>query len=172
MKEKIFCPYCGTRFIKKLEKRKRRLYCSNCEQFFYDNPIPGVVAIVPDKKNDKIVLIKRKVIPRAGFWALPGGFIDKNENAQKAIFRELSEETGLKPDSLELMDTLYRNSKVYGPIVVICFVVNSYNGVIKAGDDALEVDFFSLDNLPSLAFHSHKKFIDIYKSKRISQNRF
>jgi len=169
MKKNRFCPHCGTEFITKRENRKKRLFCRECKEFHYENPIPGVVAIVPDKSNKKILLIKRKIIPRIGFWALPGGFLEKDENATKAIFRELSEETGLTSRSAVLLDTVYRNSKVYGHLLVICFVIEKYEGILKAGDDALEVEFFNLEALPALAFHSHRKLINIYKAKRKSQ---
>jgi len=171
MKKKlVFCPYCGTEFIKKTENRKRRLFCPNCDEFFYENPTPGVVAILPEESTDRILLIKRKIIPRSGYWALPGGFIDKNEDAQVAISREILEETGLQTKAVVLMETVHSKSLIYGHLLLVCFIINDYEGNLQAGDDASEAYFFDINRLPSLAFRAHRKLINIYKFRKKSQN--
>ena len=67
--------------------------------YSYEYPHPAVtvdiIVIASDRDTKKVLLIKRKNYPFEGKWALPGGFVDKNENLLTASKRELEEETGL-----------------------------------------------------------------------------
>ncbi|MBN2013261.1 NUDIX hydrolase [candidate division KSB1 bacterium] len=55
----------------------------------------GAIVIRPTCDSFEIVLIKRNTKPYKGFWALPGGHIERNETAEAAIYREVKEESGL-----------------------------------------------------------------------------
>ena len=95
------------------------------------------------RRNGEVLLIKRKNDPFKDHWALPGGFVDLNEDPLLAARRELAEETGL------IINTAYLHiSKTYnnlgrdprGPVISICYagLFLHCGGQLKAGDDAEE----------------------------------
>ena len=126
---------------------------------------PFVTADIIVEKRDKILLIKRENPPYQGSWALPGGFLDVDEECvQETAQRELEEETGLivKLEDLKLLGEYSNpNRDPRGHIVSLCYYATKYSGKLKAGDDAKEAKFFSRDNLPPLAF-DHQKILNKY----------
>jgi 8-oxo-dGTP diphosphatase len=109
----------------------------------------------------RILSIKRKNEPFKNSWALPGGFLEETENLKEGAKRELLEETGLEVEVLNQLKTygdLNRDPR--GRTISIAFIGKLNKEVkIKAGDDAKEADWFSLDELPELAF-DHSKIIE------------
>ena len=75
----------------------------------YEYPRPmvctDIIIIAPDKGKKKILLIKRKNDPFKGTWALPGGFVEMEEDLEDAAKRELAEETGITLSSLKQFAT-------------------------------------------------------------------
>ena len=119
----------------------------------------------------KILLIKRKNDPFKKSWALPGGFLEGSESLEKGAKRELKEETGIKIWHLEQLNIYAAiNRDPRGRTISIAFVGILYEEFhIKAGDDAKEVNWFNLDELPDLAF-DHSEIIKdarMYLLKRI-----
>ena len=109
-------------------------------------------------KNDYIVLIKRKNEPFKDMWALPGGFIDYKETAEKAVLREFKEETGMSANIKKLVGVYSHPSRdPRGHTISIVFLLETQDEP-KAGDDASEVKFFDIKKLPKLAF-DHSKII-------------
>jgi len=117
----------------------------------------------------KLLLIRRGVKPFKNMWALPGGHVDKNEALEKAAFRELEEETGVKNIYLEQLYTFgdpYRDPR--GRAISVAYFALGESGQkfhLKSATDAAEVDWFSVKKLPRLAF-DHKKIIN-YALKRL-----
>jgi len=149
-----FCPYCGYKLVRKMLEGRERLYCSRCEKIYYENPTP-VVAVIARDNEGKILLIKRKIEPRKGEWALPSGFMEIEESPVEAALRELTEETGLKGKSKRLIGVYPNNSEIHGYLVTIIYEVRILEGKLCAGDDAEEAEFFSKNQMPPLAFQSH-----------------
>ena len=143
-----------------IEGRKRR-FCEACSTPIYENPVPAACIVIADPDN-RILLVKRGVDPKKGFWCLPGGFMELRETPEEAGLRELKEETGLtgKIDMLLGLQTHFGTQ--YDTILMSGFLVRSYTGTPKAGDDAEAVEWFRRGKLPEIAFSSHMKFIDIY----------
>lgn len=115
----------------------------------------------------KILLIERKREPFQGKWALPGGFVEIDEDIAPGAMRELEEETGLKHIELEQF-------KTYGTpgrdprgrtISVVFYGFAPVDAPAKAGDDAASVRWFDLENLPPLAFDHEKILTDFRKEK-------
>jgi len=102
----------------------------------------------------EILLIKRLNDPYKDHWALPGGFIEMDEELVDSAYRELEEETGITQIELQQLKT-YGNpdrdprgrniSVVHGGFLKV-------KQEAQAGDDAKETQWFSVDQLPSLAF--------------------
>jgi len=114
------------------------------------------------ENNPEILLIERKNEPFKNMWALPGGFVDKDEDIKTAAYRELAEETSIKNIQLSQLQAFGKPGR--DPrghtisIVHIGFLKNN-NQKIEAGDDAKNLQWFSVDQLPELAF-DHEEIID------------
>jgi 8-oxo-dGTP diphosphatase len=112
-------------------------------------------------KELNILLIKRGDPPFKDMWALPGGFIEYSEEILTAAERELFEETNLKNISLMQFQTFGRPSRdPRGRTISVVFVGVANFEILqpKAGDDAKETEWFSINALPSLAF-DHSEII-------------
>jgi 8-oxo-dGTP diphosphatase len=113
------------------------------------------VAIVTREARPRVLLIRRKRDPFAGSWALPGGFVDENERLADAARRELVEETGVTVADLEQLYTAGdpgRDPRGWTVSVVYLAQVNPGAVQAVAADDAAEVGWFALEELPALAF--------------------
>lgn len=102
--------------------------------------------------------------------ALPGWFVLENENLEKAANRELEEETSVKNIYLEQLYTFSDvNRDPRGRVISCAYMalVARENIIIKPGSDASEVQFFSINKLPKLAF-DHKKVIE-YAFQRLKR---
>ena len=110
-------------------------------------------------KDEKILLIKRKNQPFKGKWALPGGFVDYGETAEDAVVREVLEETGLNTRVGSLFGVYSDPQRdPRGHTITVVYLLEVCGGFLKSGDDAVEVGFFALDDLPVLSF-DHEKII-------------
>jgi len=138
-----------------------RLFCERCSEPLYENPIPATCLVVVDNRN-RVLLVKRSVEPKKGFWCLPGGFMELGETPEKAALRELKEESGLSGQIDMLLGVSSNSSAQYHTVLMVGFLVKSYTGTLVAGDDADDAASFYYDELPEIAFESHAKFIRIY----------
>lgn len=133
--------------------------------YTYEYPRPAVtVDAVVFRKNAlgdwEVLLIKRKNEPYANHWALPGGFLDEDETLEEAVVRELFEETSLKGVKLTQLKAFSKPDRdPRGRTISIAFVgVLSKDAKVYPKDDAKEVNWFPISNLPPLAF-DHKEII-------------
>ena len=157
---KKYCPWCGEPLSTKAEDGKDRLYCASEERFIYENPVPASTAVLFDDEG-RILLVLRNREPGAGEWALPGGFVENGESPEDAARRELEEETGLVARGPELIDVIYQESDFYKTcLLIIGYRFESFEGDPVAGDDADDAKFFPVDELPPLAFESHRTIVD------------
>lgn len=130
----------------------------------YPKPSVTVDTIIFAWKNDhvEVLLIKRKHDPYAERWAIPGGFVNMDETLEQAALRELEEETGLKNVQLEQFRTYGDPGRdPRGRTITVCYwtlLPEIPQGVIGA-DDASEAAWFSINNLPEMAF-DHEKIMD------------
>ncbi len=116
--------------------------------------------------NFEILLIKRLNEPFKDFWALPGGFVDENEDLETAAKRELYEETSVRVFQVKQIGA-YGHPKrdPRGHMVSIAYFSEIDNlTTAQAADDAKEVKWFGLDILPPLAF-DHLAIINDARNK-------
>ena len=113
----------------------------------------------------KVLLIKRRNDPFEGQWALPGGFIDENEDLITAAKRELEEETGVVVNTMEQVRAFGKPDRdPRGRTISIAFVSRIFEEAsLKAGDDAAEASWVIIDHLPQLAF-DHAEIIEAAKN--------
>ena len=163
-----FCPKCGKNLVNKFIKQEQteRLVCENCDFIFYINPVPAVAVILMNDR--KILLVKRKYDPRKGTWSLPAGFMEFGETTKQTAVREVKEETNLNIEVKELFGVFpgFDDPRVH--VVVIVYRGEIINGQLKAGDDASEVTFFHLNDLPEdIAFRAHRKILELLVDQEI-----
>jgi len=139
----------------------------------YEFPHPAVtvdivVFTILDKQL-KLLLIKRAVAPHKGKWALPGGFVNIDEDLDDAANRELHEETGVSSVYLEQLYTfgkLKRDPRERVISVAYYALIPSSKTSLHAATDADDAAWFEMDKLPKLAFDhadivsmAHKRLI-------------
>ena len=112
----------------------------------------------------RLLLVKRGRNPYKGSWAVPGGFVEIDEELEDAVVRELEEETGLCGKIDMLLGVTSNHSTYYDTVLMTGYLIRSYAGDLYAGDDADEARWFAYEDIPEIAFDSHKKFIKMYYS--------
>lgn len=161
MREKCFCHFCGHRLCRKQIEGRSRLFCENCNIPIYENPVPATCMVTVDA-SDRVLLVKRSVDPKKGWWCLPGGFMELQETPEGAALRELHEETGLTGAIDRLLGVAANNSSQYDTVLMMGFLVRSFSGTLVAGDDADDAQWFAGSALPEIAFETHGNFIRKY----------
>jgi 8-oxo-dGTP diphosphatase len=149
-------------------------------KYIYDWPRPMVSVDASvfklSGKKAELLLIKRKNEPFKGNWALPGGFVEMDEELEDAVARELAEETGLENVPLEQMHTFGKCGRdPRGRVITIAFIGIAPKGQdkIKGGDDAAEAKWFDIEKLPKdLAFdHNVVTRFAIARFKKLNAKR-
>ncbi len=161
-----FCPLCGKPLVDAEMDGRRRAVCQDesCGFIFYQNPVPAAGAIIV--QNDQVLLVNRAHPPRIGWWCIPAGFMEWNEHPSQTAVREVGEETGLKIKLSSFFDVYSGNDDPRTNAVLMLYLAEVVGGSMMASDDALEVRFFSLDNLPDkIAFVSHRQAFADYNQR-------
>jgi len=117
-------------------------------------PIVGVGAVVLD--GTRVLLVKRGHEPLKGEWSLPGGAVELGETLEKAIVREVREETGLDVDLGPMVDVLDQlrydsDGRVKYHYVLIDFLCRPSSGVLCCASDAEAAEWAALDDLARYA---------------------
>lgn len=130
----------------------------------YERPSVTVdVLMMSLRQRDlQMLLIKRRAWPFEGMWAIPGGFVMMNESLEAAAKRELQEETGVQDVYLEQLYTFGdpdRDPRTRVITVVYFALLDSERLQVRAASDATDVGWFSVYDLPSLAF-DHQMIVE------------
>lgn len=119
--------------------------------FTYEYPRPAVTVdtciFSMRADNLAVLLIRRRGQPYKGYWALPGGFVEKNEGLERAAARELEEETGLTGLALEQLAAFGdpgRDPRGHTVSIVFFTFVHTEAAVVRAGDDASDAAWHPL----------------------------
>ncbi|NOY49771.1 MAG: NUDIX hydrolase [Chlorobi bacterium] len=123
--------------------------------FTYKYPRPALtVDAIVFNGQEQVLLIQRSSPPFEDLWAFPGGFVDEDETVEKAVYRELQEETGITEVELKQFYTFSEpNRDPRHRTVTVAFVgrTMAFQKPV-AGDDAKNSRWFNLDELPPMAF--------------------
>ena len=135
--------------------------------FTYQYPRPAVTvdAIIVSKQKT-VLLIQRGREPFKGNWALPGGFIEMDEELETACRRELEEETGIRIKALKQFrayGAVHRDPR-HRTISVLFYAFVDKEIITRAGDDAARADWFPIAQLPELAF-DHQQILEDFKKE-------
>lgn len=132
----------------------------------YINPAVTVDALIFTIRNEQlqVALIKRGIEPFQGSWAIPGGFVRLDESLDEAVKRELSEEVGVEGVYFEQLYTFGAPERdPRGRVITVAYfaLVAAENlQKLSAATDAADAQWFSLAELPSLAF-DHAQILDL-----------
>lgn len=127
--------------------------------YTYDYPHPSVtvdiVVFTLRAGHFEVLLVRRGQPPYEGLWALPGGFVGIDESLRRAAWRELREETGVNAAYLEQLYTFGRPDRdPRERVISVAYLALLPPGryPIRADSDAIEVDWWPVDDPPALAF--------------------
>ncbi len=160
-----FCAHCGhaiTRRVPDGDNRERDC-CDACGAIHYVNPRP-VVGTIP-VWNEQILLCRRAIEPRHGFWTLPAGFMEVGETTAEGAIRETLEEAGARVD----LGPLFTMIDVPAVEQVHLFYRAQLRDVdFAAGTESLEVRLFRADEIPwdDLAFRTVSTTLRLYLEDR------
>jgi 8-oxo-dGTP diphosphatase len=136
------------------------------DPFKYERPSVTVDVVVFSILEEmlKVLLIKRKGWPYEAMWAIPGGFVEIEESLDQAAYRELAEETGVTRSDVYL-EQLYtfgepdRDPRTRVITVAYFALIGADKISPRAASDAADVAWFSVYDLPPLAF-DHTRILD------------
>ena len=140
-----FCTSCGDSVTLQIPAGddRERFVCSSCELIHYTNP-RVIVGCVPQYEG-KVLLCKRAIEPRKGYWTLPAGFMENRETTPQGAARETWEEAEARVSNLEL----YRIFDVpYISQVYMFYRCDVDNGEFGVGPESLETDLYTEDQIP------------------------
>ena len=140
-----FCTSCGNAVILKVPAGddRERFVCSSCEFIHYSNP-HIIVGCVPVYEG-KVLLCKRAIEPRKGFWTLPAGFMENGETTLQGATRETWEEAKARVTNVDL----YRIFDVpYISQVYMFYRCDLDDGEHSAGPESLETQLYAEADIP------------------------
>lgn len=144
------------------EDRQRRV-CDHCAFIDYVNPKVVVGAVVIDA--DHVLLCRRAIEPRLGFWTLPAGFLEENETVEEGALREAREEA-CADLALEGVLAVYSVPRISQ--VQVMFRARLARPGFSAGPESQEVALFAWPDIPwdKLAFPSVRWALEHYQDWR------
>lgn len=161
MTDDLFCSRCGARLPPSPGGAPK---CAGCGHVAYLDPKLAAAAIVPH--GGGIVLVRRAIEPAFGRWSFPSGYVNRGEQVERAVEREVLEETGLHVSAKWLVG-LY--STPGRPVALSVYHAEVTGGTLSARDEALETGTFTVRDLPELAFEHDSRIIQDWL--RVSKRR-
>ena len=164
-----YCSQCGTKVTLRIpagDNRQRHI-CDHCDTIHYQNP-RIITGTLPTFEN-KVLLCKRAIAPRHGFWTLPAGFMENGESTEDGAVRETLEEANARVHISELytlFDLPHINQVYFFYRAELCDLNFS------AGTESLEVALFNEKDIPwtALAFPVVTRTLEHYFNDRQSQH--
>ncbi|RME52513.1 MAG: NUDIX hydrolase [Deltaproteobacteria bacterium] len=146
MKPKInFCSLCGSPVIHTIPEgdNRTRAVCSSCAFVHYRNPniVVGAVCLW----EDRVLLCRRAIEPRRGYWTVPAGYLEEEESTLAGARREAMEEANA---DIEIGPLLAIYDIPVISQVHIMFLADLKSPEVSAGEESLEVGLFAWDELP------------------------
>lgn len=156
-----YCSDCGaaTRQAVPDGDNRQRHICSNCEMIHYQNP--KVIAGVLPTWGEQILLCRRDIEPRRGFWTLPAGFLENGETSLEGAIRECHEESLAHVDNCHLLGIF---DIPYIDQVYILYRGNLTDKAFAPTAESSEVALFNQNQIPwgELAFPVVEMALDIH----------
>lgn len=159
-----FCPNCGASVTYRVPDgdNRERAVCDACDTIHYRNPLVVVGCVA--EKDGKILLCKRSIQPRYGYWTVPAGFMELGESLSEGAARETLEEACA---TIEI-GHLFAAIDVIGAGQVHIFFTGKLVSGYAAGSESLDARLFAEDEIPwdELAFSSGRYALEKYFEDR------
>jgi ADP-ribose pyrophosphatase YjhB (NUDIX family) len=160
-----FCSHCGQPVALRVPEgdNRTRHACDACGTIHYRNP-KIVVGCVPEWQG-RILICRRAIEPRRGFWTVPAGFLENGESLQQGAARESMEEALA---AVEVGSLLAIVSVLYAEQIHVMFRARLLDPSFGAGDESLEVKLVAESEIPwpEIAFASGDFALRRYLSDR------
>ena len=156
-----YCSVCSATVEWRIPEgdNRHRYICTHCHTIHYQNP--RIVAGTLPVYQDQILLCRRAIEPRYGFWTLPAGFMENGESTEDGARRETREEANAEVSIISLfnMVTVPHIDQVH-----IFFLAKLDQPEFSCGPESLEVKLFSVDQIPwnELAFPTVYDTLKVY----------
>lgn len=140
-----FCPSCGAAVVRRVPPGDSmpRDVCDDCGTIHYSNP-KMVLGCVPEWEG-RLLLCRRAIEPRYGYWTLPAGFMENGETAGEAALRETLEEAGAR---VQLLDAYSMVSVPFVNQVHVFYRARLLDLEFRPGVESLEVALFEEAKIP------------------------
>lgn len=160
-----FCSQCASPISIKIpaDDSRERHVCDSCGVIHYFNP-RNVVGSIPVYR-DQILLCRRAIEPRHGFWTLPAGFMELGESTKTGAARETQEEAG----AIVQIGPLYSLLNVpHAEQVHLFYLATMSSPDFHAGEESLEVALFDEKDIPwsDIAFPTVKQTLEWFFADR------
>ncbi|MDB5225843.1 MAG: hydrolase [Bacteroidota bacterium] len=146
-----YCSNCGNTVVFKFTEGRDRFVCESCNTIHYTNPkiVVGALCVW----EDKVLLCRRAIEPRRGYWNLPAGYLEDFEKTEDGAIRETWEEAGAE---IEIQNVLTVYNLPQANQVYIHFLAKLKDGIIRNGEESIESALFAEEEIPwkELAFTS------------------
>ncbi|NCX66047.1 MAG: NUDIX hydrolase [Burkholderiaceae bacterium] len=156
-----YCSSCGSNVRLQIppDDTRMRHVCEQCGEIHYRNP-RNVVGTIPIWEN-QILLCRRAIAPRHGYWTLPAGFLEVGESTEHGAARETLEEAGAHVDIGPLFSLL---NVAHVEQVHLFYLAHMRTPHFEAGTESLEVGLFTEAQIPwsELAFPTVKQTLQWY----------
>jgi len=160
-----FCSACGGRIARRIPQgdSRPRHVCTACGTIHYRNPnmVVGAVCVW----DDRVLLARRSIAPREGFWTVPAGFLELEESTADGALREVFEEAGARC-TVDRLLAVYDIPEIHQ--VQIFYLATMTRPEISAGIESVEVGLFTWDEIPwdELAFPTVKAVLKDWQRLR------
>lgn len=142
-----YCPRCGKRYGGR--QQPGVLVCRSCGFHFFQNSKPTVSAFFTDRRG-RIMLVKRAINPKKGWWDTPGGFLEEGEEPIRGLRREMKEELGVTIGNTRFLGMyldVYRQQYSARTLNII-YLASITGGKIRPMDDVAGIGWFSPKEIP------------------------
>ncbi len=159
------CRACGaeSRYQTPADDNRDRAVCTVCGTIHYENPV-NVVGTLP-VWQDRVLLCRRNIEPRRGFWTLPAGFMELGETTAEGAVRETVEEAGARIELQELFTLL---NVVRVGQVHLFYRARLLDVDFAPGPETIEAELFVESEVPwdEIAFRTTRKTLELYFADR------
>ncbi len=163
-----FCSRCGAKVENRTPEadNRERWVCTSCDTIHYQNPLI-VVGCVPEQ-DGRILLCKRAIEPRYGYWTVPAGFMELGESLAEGAARETLEEACAEVE----IGHLFASVDVVDAGQVHLFFTAKLKGGFGVGEESLDTQLFAEHEIPwdDIAFRSGRWALEVYFRDRGENN--
>lgn len=168
-----FCIQCGSKVALAIPAgdNRERFVCNSCDFVHYQNPlvVVGTIPLYLDGQTPKILLCKRGIEPRLGYWTLPAGFLENDESTQDGALRETVEEACADVVNLQLYRIL---NVVHSNQIHMFFKADLPLPEFAETPESTELALFDFESIPwrQLAFPTvHRTLKDFIADYQVGQ---